>query len=153
DECIAWMAEKVSSSILENRSRLASMTDTSLMMVTVPLPLSCPQVKISEDFKVRKWLFQAAFGEYPAFLTALRIGDIVLLGTPADFSGAFNPVLDSIGARYDLTPMVTGFNGGYIGYLTPREMYDHDHYETRFMNWYAPGTGEYMQQSLAGLIE
>jgi hypothetical protein len=40
--------------------------------------------------------------------------------------------------------MVTSFNGGYIGYITPVKYYDVDHYETRTMNWYGPGTGEYI---------
>jgi len=49
--------------------------------------------------------------------------------------------------------MVTSFNGGYIGYITPLKYYDVDHYETRLMNWYGPGSGEYMQECLLGLLD
>src|SRR5690606_35755041 len=100
----------------------------------------------------RSWLFRTAFGEYPAFLTALRIGDLVMLGAPCDFSGYFHPAIDSAARNYNLQAMITSFNGGYIGYVTPSRYYDHDHYETRLMNWYAPGTGEYIQQNMEQLI-
>lgn len=152
-ECIEWMSDEISETFLANENNLEPVMDSTIRMVRVPLPLSDPQVKISEDWKVRAWFFRAALGEYPVYLTGLRIGDIVFLGTPCDFSGLFNPRIDSLGARYDLFPIVTSFNGGYIGYLTPRALYDHKHYETQFMNWYAPGTGEYVQVSLMEIME
>ena len=153
DECIDWMANEISTEFLANLDALEPMYDSTIAMVRVPLLLSDPQVKISENLKVRSWLFRSAFGEYPAFLTGLRIGSIVFLGTPCDFSGAFNPAIDSLASRRGLFPIVTSFNGGYIGYLTPRAYYDYDHYETRFMNWYAPGTGEYVTESLEQIMK
>lgn len=152
DECIDWMAAEISNEFLSNRDRLEPVADSTLTMLRVPLPLSDPQVRISEDLRVRPWLFRAAVGEYPVFLTGLRVGDIVFLGTPADFSGLFNASLDSVAFHKGVLPIVTSFNGGYVGYLTPRQFYDHDHYETRFMNWYAPGTGEYITRSLSKII-
>ncbi len=152
DGCIDWMAAKISARMLEERANLRPMDDTTLAMVRIPLPLSDPQVKISEGFKIRSWLFEAAFGSYPVFVTGLRVGNVVFLGVPGDFSGAFNPVLDSIGTTHAVLPIVTGFNGGYIGYLTPESFYDHEHYETRFMNWYAPGTGEYIRDALGAIM-
>jgi neutral ceramidase len=75
-----------------------------------------------------------------------------MLGTPCDFSGEFNASIDSVASNLGMRAMVTSFNGGYIGYLTPQKYYDVDHYETRLMNWYAPGTGEYVSQYLKELI-
>lgn len=151
-ECTAWMAEEIASGFLEERATLRPVEDTTLTMARVPITLSDPQVKIARDWKVRSWLFRAALGEYDAFLTALRVGDVVLLGTPCDFSGEFHRSLDSLGTAVGLQPVVTSFNGGYIGYLTPREYYDIDHYETRLMNWYAPGTGDMVNESLKRLM-
>ena len=67
-------------------------------------------------------------------------------------SGEFNPSLDSVAAQMNMDVLVTSFNGGYIGYITPGKYYDVDHYETRLMNWYAPGTGEYVRNSLKKLM-
>lgn len=150
--CIDWMAGEISNQFLLQKNNLRAVNDSTLMMVRVPLRLSDPQVKISPGWKVRSWLFRSAFGEYPVFLTALRIGDVVLLGTPCDFSGELSPSLDSLGAQNGLLPVVTSFNGGYIGYVTPVYRYDEIHTETQFMNWYAPGTGEYIEECLEELM-
>ena len=150
-DCMEWMSEQIADAFLSGRN-LEVVSDSTLVMERVKLSLSEPQVKISEDWKVRSWLFRAAFGEYESFLTALRIGDIVMLGTPCDFSGEFNASLDSAAASIGVEPIVTSFNGGYIGYLTPGKYYDEDHYETRLMNWYAPGTGDYVRDCLEKLM-
>lgn len=151
--CIDWMAEEVSNTFLANRNRLVAVDDTSLLMIRVPLLLSDPQLKIATEWKLRAWLFRSALGEYPVYLTALRFGHVVLLGTPCDFSGEFSQRLDSFTAKRNISAMVTSFNGGYIGYVTPLDRYDINHYETQLMNWYAPGTGEYIEVSMEKLIE
>lgn len=150
--CMAWMGEQLADTFMQHRSALHAMDDSTLVMVRVPLALSDPQVKISEDWKVRSWLFRSAFGDYPSFLTALRIGDLVMLGAPCDFSGYFHAPIDSLAHQRGLQAMITSFNGGYIGYITPSKYYDLDHYETRLMNWYAPGTGEYMLECMERLM-
>ena len=152
-ECIDWMAAEILETFLSNRKNLHPAHDSTLIMVRLPLLLSDPQVKITPDCKVRSWLFRSAFGEYPVYLTALRMGNVVLLGTPCDFSGEFNPSIDSIAVLKGLQPIVTSFNGGYIGYITPQKRYDVRHYETQLMNWYAPGTGEYMENCIEKLVQ
>lgn len=150
--CMTWMSEVISARFYESRHTFASIDDSTMGMVRVPLELSQPQVKISEDWKVRAWLFRVAFGEYDSFITALRIGDLVMMGTPCDFSGEYHQSLDSLAQLNGLNVMVTSFNGGYIGYLTPEKYYDVNHYETRLMNWYARGTGDYVKESLEKLM-
>jgi hypothetical protein len=152
-ECIDWMANEITSSFLANRNSLSLVRDTSLTMVRVPLKLSDPQLKVTNTLKVRSWFFKAALGEFPVELKCLRIGNVLLLGTPCDFSGEFNPALDAYSAQKGFQNIVTSFNGGYVGYLTPRNRYDIDHYETKLMNWYAPGTGEEVETSLEYLID
>ncbi|HYG19179.1 MAG TPA: neutral/alkaline non-lysosomal ceramidase N-terminal domain-containing protein [Ohtaekwangia sp.] len=153
ESCIDWMAEQLSSAIHNHKGALTPLRDSAMVMYRVPLALGAAQVKISEDWRIREWLFRAAFGSDQAFLTALRLGDLILLGTPCDFSGEFNPVLDSTATAHGWHTMVTSFNGGYIGYITPVKYYDVDHYETRIMNWYGPGTGEYMLHCQQKMME
>ncbi len=153
DECIDWMASELSNKYIRKRDQLKFTDDATLEMVRVPLPLSDPQLKIAKDIRVRSWFFRQAVGEYPAYITGLRVGNVMFMGTPSDFSGAFNPQIDSIAVAEGFIPVVTSFNGGYIGYLTPEQYYDYDHYETRLMNWYAPGTGEYVAECLTTLME
>jgi neutral ceramidase len=101
---------------------------------------------------VRPWLFRTFFGEYPSTLTALRIGPVVMLGTPCDFSGELSPAIDSAAAKLGLRSIITSFNGGYIGYITRDEFYDRDHYETQIMNWFGPGNGAYLSEDMIKMM-
>lgn len=151
-ECMQWMAETISNAYFEKRDSLHVVQDTALAMVRLPLPLSSPQVKVTDDWKIRSWLFRTAFGEYDVFITAMRVGDVLMLGTPCDFSGQLTGPIDSLARASGMQAIVTSFNGGYIGYVTPERHYDVDHFETQLMNWYAPGTGEYLVESMQRLM-
>ncbi|HKZ36393.1 MAG TPA: neutral/alkaline non-lysosomal ceramidase N-terminal domain-containing protein [Chryseolinea sp.] len=150
--CVDWMADLIVTKFLEKRDQLNKVTDTSLEMRRVSLILNKAQPKFFHDWRFRPWLFTAAFGEYPTFISALKIGNVVMLSTPCDFSGEFSPSFDSLGAEAQVFPIITSFNGGYIGYVTPTKYYDVDHYETQLMNWYGPGNGEYIRECLEKLL-
>lgn len=150
--CTTWIPGQICARFDANRSTFAAIHDSTLTMYRVPLQLGDPQVKVSEDWKVRPWVFNAAFGDYPVYLTALRIGNLVLMGTPCDYSGELTPSLYALGKSKGLDVMVTSFNGGYIGYITPDKYYDADHYETQLMNWYGPGSGSYVTESMERLL-
>jgi neutral ceramidase len=150
--CIDYMANEMSSQFMANRNTLRAVHDSTLVMNRILLELPKSQAKISKDWGIRPWLFRSALGEFPVYLNALRLGNVVMLGTPCDFSGEFNQQLDVTAQQHHLETMVTSFNGGYIGYVTPLQYYDVDHHETRLMNWYGPGTGEYMVECLDKMI-
>lgn len=150
--CVNWMAEKIFDNVESHKNNMTEITNASIEMYRVPLVLTELQPKVLHDWRLRPWIFRAGFGEYPSFLSVLRIGNIVLLGTPCDFSGEFNFSMDSLATAEKVFPIVTSFNGGYIGYLTPSKYYDVDHYETQLMNWYGPGNGEYVKQALEKLM-
>ena len=150
--CIDWMAENISDEYYTDKTKFQEIKDSTISMVRVPLFLAPPQVKLTPDWKARAWLFRLTFGEYPAYLTALRIGNLVMLGTPCDYSGEFNASLDAFADSLQTELIVTSFNGGYIGYVTPEANYDIEHSETQLMNWYPPGNGEYITECLRKLI-
>lgn len=149
----AWVASEMTSQFMANKDKLRQMKDSSLNMVRINLELPPAQAKISKDWRMRPFLFQHLMGEQRVFLTRLQIGQTVMLGTPCDFSGELNRPLDSVAAPGGQSAIVTSFNGAYIGYITPLRLYDVNHYETRLMNWYGPGMGEYLVECLSKLIE
>lgn len=149
-ECVDWMAEKIAENV--KIATFQPMKSNVLEMHRVPLALSEPQPKVLQEWRLNPGLFKIAFGDFPSYITALRFGDVVMLGTPCDFSGEFNFALDSLAASAGVFPIVTSFNGGYIGYVTPEKYYDIDHYETQLMNWYGPGNGEYIKETLETLL-
>ncbi|WP_246000469.1 neutral/alkaline non-lysosomal ceramidase N-terminal domain-containing protein [Pontibacter diazotrophicus] len=118
----------------------------------VPLLLPEPQWRISENLRLAPMLFNWLFGKHPAYVTSLQLGDIVLVGAPADYSGEFMDELESAAAKEGLEVIATSFNGGYIGYVTPAEHYNLDKYETRSMSFYGPHSGNYLTEMLQLLL-
>ncbi len=153
ENCIDWMASEVSSYFLTNKKQLRVVHDSSLVFYRVPLLLTEPQPKLTGSLRLRAWLFRYAFGEYPVHLNALRIGNVLMIGTPCDYSGEFNHHLDQYASQYALTTIITSFNGGYIGYVTPDKYFEENHYETRLMNWYGFGNGDYVTSCIENLID
>ena len=49
--------------------------------------------------------------------------------------------------------VLTSFNGGYIGYITPDAYYDLKKYETRDMNFFGPYNGAYISEMLRLLLQ
>ena len=114
------------------------------------------QMRIAKNLRIRDWLFRKAFGPLEADVLALRIGDILLLGMPCDFSGelSVNNLLDRYAGNYGKKLFITSFNGNYIGYITEDAHYlDSDHDEVRIMNWVGPYKGEYFTTVTKKLIE
>jgi hypothetical protein len=152
-ETVYSVGARLADVFLSGRNALEPVTDSSLVMARIPLELGEPQFKISKGWRIRPWLFQKVFGTYPPEIAALKIGNVMMLGTPCDFSGELMPPIDSAATAHGMHAMVTSFNGQYIGYITADQWYDVDHYETRLMNWYGPGNGAYLTESLVGIVD
>jgi neutral ceramidase len=126
---------------------------SGLEFYRIPLQLGKQQIKILPNWRVREWLSLRLLGEHPSALTVLRIGDLVLFGTPCDFSGLLTHPVYQRARELQVYALVTSFNGGYIGYITPDEYYDLEKYETQTMNWYGPGNGTYIQECLLDIMD
>ncbi|CAN5403387.1 hypothetical protein BH09BAC4_BH09BAC4_17720 [soil metagenome] len=133
--------------------KIQMQADSTLEMLTLPLGLREPNPRVIGNWRVRPWLFYAIYGDYPSDLKALRIGKTVLLGTPCDFSGELAVDLNPAAAKKGFNLMVTSFDGGYIGYVTPDKYYNRTTYETRDMNWFGPYNGDYFKEMMTGLME
>ncbi len=149
--CLGWMADEIMQKADELRPNLLPVEDSTIMMVRAPLYLDDPEVKITRDLSLRPWLFRAALPEYQPYLTGLRVGTILLLGTPCDYSGSLSSPVREAATENGFHVIITSFNGHYIGYITEDKYYDLSHYETRLMNWYGPGNGRYITECLLRL--
>ncbi|GAB3174560.1 neutral/alkaline non-lysosomal ceramidase N-terminal domain-containing protein [Telluribacter humicola] len=124
-----------------------------IQAITLPLPLRDPSPRLTNIFVLRPWVFRWAFGDYPIYVKALRIGDVLMIGMPADFSGELVAELDAYATQRGLNLMITSFNGGYIGYITHDKYFNRDTYETVTMNWYGPYNGAYLQEVVRDIVD
>lgn len=138
--------------LLRDSLRLDSLA--TIRAFRLEIPLREPNFKISQDLRLRPWVFAEAFGDYPAYLSVLQINNTLIIGTPCDFSGELAMAL------YEEMPegtqlIISSFNGGYIGYIPDDQWYDRERYETRTMAWYGHDNGAYFSEvigSIAALL-
>lgn len=122
-------------------------------MVTLPLPLREANPRVTLGWRLRPWVFNWAFGDFPNYVKAMRIGNVLMVGFPCDFSGELIAEMSAYANQKGLKLMVTSFNGGYIGYITPDKYYERDTYETLVMNWFGPYNGAYFQEITRDLVD
>jgi len=87
-------------------------------------------------------------------LTYLQLNDIVMIGTPCDFSGeVYVNHIAEIAAQQNKELIITSFNGDYTGYIT-----EDAHYETEkkeevmTLNWVGPHYGNYFAEMINKLL-
>ena len=77
-------------------------------------------------------------------LHAVRLGPAVLVGFPGDYSGQLADELAGSFRGTGLSAVATSFDGDFRGYLVSGRVFrDVPCYETRWMSFYGPWTGEY----------
>lgn len=129
---------------LKNTS-FSSLTDRDIRSGRVNILLKDPAYRLTTDLRVRPWLFSLLMGEQDAYISYAKIGNLIFLGMPCDFSGELAADLEKEAENLGLNLVITSFNGSYIGYITPDEYCDFQHHETIDMNWCGTGTGSYFK--------
>ncbi|MEM9895077.1 MAG: hypothetical protein AAF789_01795, partial [Bacteroidota bacterium] len=128
------------------------MDTVSLLSFQIPLVLPQPQFRVGDHLVLRPIWFEKFFGRYSATISVAKIDKTIILGMPCDFSGELAVPLKKFAAQKGYQLIITSFNGGYIGYVSPDKWYDLDKYETRTMNWYGYGMGEYFTSLVEEII-
>lgn len=120
----------------------------------LPLHVDTLQARISGRLGTRPWLFRQVLEETPLRISHLQLGNIHLIGTPCDFSGELALELYTSFQKQGKQLLISSFNGGYVGYVTPDKYYHRiKKAETREMNWTGPSTGEYMVEVIRTIGE
>ena len=137
----------------ENINSIQIKSINSMGSLLFDIPLREAHLRISTKLRIRPWVFNKITEQSNAYLSLLKIGDIILVGTPCDFSGELINDIESKANRFNHNIMVTSFNGGYIGYITNDKWYDLKEYETFTMNWFGPYNGSYFVYLINNLME
>tara|TARA_B100001540_G_scaffold61000_1_gene54858 strand:- start:8899 stop:10230 length:1332 start_codon:yes stop_codon:yes gene_type:complete len=137
----------------ENIDSIQMKTVNSMGSLLFDIPLREPHFRISQKLRIRPWLFNSLTEQSKSYLSILKIGDIILTGTPCDFSGELINNIETNANRLNHNIMVTSFNGGYIGYITNDKWYNIKGYETFTMNWFGPYNGSYFVYLINNLME
>ena len=152
-EQVAHQADGVETALQSTFDQIQVQHVTALQTMTVGLPLREPTPRLNTTWALRPWVFRWAFGDYPSFVKALRIGNILMVGLPCDFSGELMAELSAYASARGLHLMVTSFNGAYAGYITADRHFDQNLYETVTMSWFGPYNGAYFSEVVRDVID
>lgn len=120
-----------------------------------PITFSPAQLRVAQNWKVRDWAFRMALKPLSGELTVLELGNILMIGTPCDFSGEISvqDKLDSMAQLHQKHLIITSFNGDYDGYITADHHYDtSEKEEIRALNWVGPYHGEFFSIMIQKMI-
>jgi len=93
-------------------------------------------------------------------MTAVRVGNIVFVNTPGDFSGEIAVTWRQMAANKGLDLWASGFSGEYAGYISPDRYYldvrdkrGNPQYETAIMSWFGPHLEGYLTTLMARMVD
>ena len=138
--------------ISADTSTVALAGEAQLRTSKVDIQLGEPQLRVTTSLRLRPWLFRSLLGEVPAYLDITQVGNILFISSSGELSGVFYEAWDALAKEKGLELVVTVFNGSYIGYITPDELYDAHYHEVRDMNWFGPGNGQYFDRLIQEVI-
>ena len=152
-EDVVQYSEQLSESIKKNLLDSDTLKHGSISYYTIPLHLRKAHYRISKNIRIRPWVFKLLVGDTNAHFDIVLIGNTLLVSSSGEVSGVFMEKWESYAHEKGLNLLVSCFNGGYIGYITPDKYYDEKLYEVRDMNWYGPYNGAYFDEILMKIID
>ena len=132
--------------VLNDRITLSSV---SLKVVLPPY-----NIRLTTEINLATWVSEKLMPKpQNAYLQALRIGNLIWITTPCDFSGEYAVQIKNALAAKGFSANVTSFNGSYVGYIIPGRYFYLDEYEPKIMGWFGPNLGEYTVQLIRQITD
>lgn len=133
----------------------------TLDVAAIGFPMEIPpfQLRLNRNWRLSSQLLPLMGIDRDAWLQGVRIGDVVLVGTPADYCGEISVELKASAAERGLDLWVLSFNGDYVGYISPDAYYDDLEadgtlgYERGVMSWIGPSQEAYTRDLIERLVQ
>ena len=138
--------------------------------IGIPVAFPSYQIRLNKSWRVSPKLPRLVGMADHGWVHGVRIGDVVMVGMPADYSGELAVGMsDWAEAVLGVDLWMNSFSGSYVGYISPDEYYfdpwdhpdpderDNARYEVQVMSWTGPqqeaifdGLAKHMTRSLMG---
>ena len=133
----------------------------ALDVAAIGFPMEIPpfQLRLNRNWRLSSQLLPLLGIDHDAWLQGVRLGDVVLVGTPADYCGEISVGLKVAAAEQGLDLWVLSFNGDYVGYISPDAYYDDLEadgtlgYERGVMSWIGPQQEAYTRDLIERLVQ
>ena len=149
-----YIGEALADSVLKYMVDTELMDSIGLSFLTLGMDLPEFHIRVSDGLRLNPSIGGKLFPPNGnVYLQAAKIGDLIWITTPSDFSGemaiAYKNAMNNEGYKV----LVTSFNGAYVGYIIPGKYYHLDEYESRLMSWYGPNMGPYTDEMIRRMMQ
>lgn len=148
------IGESLADSLQVHLTRVPLVDKMSVSTMSLKMDLPEYHIRLTTKVHLTSWLSKKLM-PYPehVYLQVIKLGNLIWLTTPCDFSGEFARQLKDALAAKGYQANVTSFNGSYVGYIIPGKYFYLDAYEPKTMGWFGPYMGEYTFELLRHLTE
>lgn len=153
-EGVEAMGEALAAEVLQRLPAVALTNRITFGVTGIEAALPDLQVRVTDDVRLRPWVAARLLPVSDrTFLQGFRFDQVVWLSTPCDFSGELALELKAAWADRGVRPVVTSFNGDYVGYVIPAKYYHRPGYEPRTMSFFGPQLPDYFMDLLDKLTK
>ncbi len=149
-----FLGEALADSLMNHLRKINPEEQVVFSQVSLEIPLPKFQIRLTTNRNLSEFMSKKLMPyTYGAWLQAFRIGNMVWITTPADFSGEYAVQLKNALTAKGFHSNVTSFNGAYLGYIIPGRYFYLDKYESKTMGWFGPYMGDYTMDLIRQLTE
>ena len=152
------IANGISNKIINVIDSIPTFFENRLLSNKIYIKMRKPSFRLNDFLIFKPWVFNYLVGldNSSKYFSFLKLGNILIVGTPADFSGELVKPLEEFALSKQMNLIINSFNGGYLGYITNDNWYNKKNintYETYTMNWYGPHNGSYFSDIIKKIID
>jgi len=150
----AYLGEALADRVLNGMAQTELKDSIGLSFITLGMDLPEFHIRVSDGLRLNPVIGRKLFPPIgDVYIQAARIGDLIWVTTPCDFSGEMSIGYKSAMHNEGYRALVTSFNGAYVGYIIPGKYYHLNEYESRLMSWYGPNMGPYTDEIIQRMTQ
>jgi hypothetical protein len=155
------MGEGLANLVLGDLKNLNFVSNADVVSVGIGFELPPLQFRPSSpNWRLSPFLGKILGMSGKGWMTAVRVGDVVFINSPGDFSGEISLTWKQWAAAKGYDLWVSGFSGDYAGYISPDKYYQEVRdekgrlaYETGLMSWTGPHQEAFFTSLMKHMVE
>jgi len=153
-ESSKYIGESLADSLIKKIPSKTYQDVVALSSATLRVTLPEYHIRLTPRINLSTWLSNKLMPKpQNVFFQAVRIGSLIWISAPSDFSGEYALQIKQALAYNGYEAVVSSFNGSYVGYIVPGRYFYMDEYEPKIMGWFGPTMGDYSMDLIRHLTE
>jgi hypothetical protein len=153
-ESSRYIGESLADSLIKRLPSAVFRETTTFSATTLRVTMPEYHLRLTTKINLATWLSNKLMPEpQNVFFQAIRIGKLIWITAPCDFSGEYALQIKNALAAKGFDAVVSSFNGSYVGYIVPGRYFYMDEYEPKLMGWFGPTMGDYSMDLIRHLTD